>query len=381
MNGTAGRNYLANHQIAPQLLQGTPSYNVEVGNGQVPAGEFYPAQYLPVIQSENRLAGSGYVLMPGKVVCLDEDSRIVPAGLVAEVKNARSVAGYTTAPTSPTTYGQLSQDNGVLLKNGLFADAADEFVTANTFFSGAMSAFGFGMPVGIMRYSKLMTPGSDPSNPATFTKHGYDTGGGAAFSRWCQIQVPVIETSARTEVMPEGETTFRITVYPNASGLAFTGFAPAKKALPQMMTAPVATVADQYALLGRTIMFNGPLPAGTAVVYTPEIKTPFTSLVVTSVTGANQLQNGIVSYDFNSNFVLSGSAIAPHLIGSIIDVKQGQNDDLKLVRSYFRDFGLWQEQPGSATDGRNTQLSIANAPRWIARIVVNFETLYQTYTA
>ena len=56
MANTGGRNYMANLVGAPQIIQGTPNYNVEVSEGQVPPGEFYPAGYLPVTQSENRIA-------------------------------------------------------------------------------------------------------------------------------------------------------------------------------------------------------------------------------------------------------------------------------------------------------------------------------------
>jgi hypothetical protein len=59
-------------------------------------------------------------------------------------------------------------------------------------------------------------------------------------------------------------------------------------------------------------------------------------------------------------------------IGQILDVKNGSDKDLALVLTWFRDQGLWQEQPGSATDGRNTMLSIVNAPKYVARIAVNF---------
>lgn len=378
MSSSAGRNYLANHVVAPQIIQGTPNYNVEVAEGQVPPGEFYPASYLPVTQSENRIAGSGFVLMPGKVVCLDQNGRLVPAGLVAEVKKARNVANYTFAGTA-TTYSSLSQENGVVNMSGSFVHDTDNFVTENLF-SAANSGFNFTMPVGVMRYSALKAPGSDPSNPATFTQHAYDTGGARAFSRWCYLQVPVVETQSRSEAIATGARDHRIAVYANSSGISFTGgFAPTVKALPSFMTAATGADADQYCLVGRTILFNGPVPSGKSVTYTPEIKTPFCSLVVASAPTPEDLRGQAVSYDVNSNFVLSGSKIAPHLIGQILDVKSGQNDDLKLVRSYFRDFGLWAEQPGSATDGRNAQLSIANAPKYIARIAVNFETLYQTY--
>lgn len=373
---TIGRNYLANHVVAPQIIQGTPNYNVEVAEGQVPPGEFYPAQYLPVVQSENRIAGSGFVLMPGKVVCLDQNGRLVPAGLAAEVKKARGVAGYTYAGAA-TTYDALSESNGVVNSLGQFVQAGDNFVTSNLF-STAASGFNFTMPVGVMRYSALKAPGSDPSNPATFTQHSYDTGGARAFSRWCYIQVPVVETQTRTEAIPAGVTDYRITIYPDAAGLTFTGVTLTQKALPNFMSS--SATATQYAIVGRTILFNGPTPAGVSVSYNPNIQTPFCSLVINSSADPTKLLGQAVGYDVNSNFVLGGNKVAPHLVGQILDVKSGQSDDLKLVRTYFRDFGLWQEQPGSATDGRNTQLSIANAPKYIARIAVNFETLYQAYT-
>jgi hypothetical protein len=349
-----------------------------VAEGQVPPGEFYAASYLPVTQSENRIAGSGYVLMPGKVVCLDQNGRLVPAGLVAEIKKARSVVGYTYAGAA-TTYGALSVENQVINLNNQFVQDDDEFVTGNLF-STAASGFNFTMPVGIMRYAGLKAPGSNPTNPATFTQHGYDTNGARAFTRWCYIQVPVVETFARTESVAAGVTSHRITVYASSSGLTFTGATLTAKALPSLMTAPSGSTADQYSILGRTVLFNGPSPSGLSISYTPEIKTPFCSLVVSSAPSAESLRGQSVSYDVNSNFVLGSVKIAPHLVGQILDVRSGQDDDLKLVRSYFRDFGLWQEQPGSATDGRNTQLSIANAPKYIARIAVNFETLYQTYS-
>lgn len=372
----SGTNYFANHVVAPQIIQGTPNYNVELAEGQVPPGEFYAAGYLPIVQSENRIAGSGFVLMPGKVVCLDQNGRLVPAGLAAEIKSARSVAGYTYAG-SATTYGQLSVDNQVVNYNGQFVTAEDEVADI---FSSSASAFNFTMPVGVMRYAGLKSPGADPTNPATYTQHSYDTNGARAFSRWCYIQVPVVETQARTESVASGVQSHRIALYASVAGVSFTGASFTAKATPSFFTAPAGATADQYAIVGRTILFNGPTGSGISVTYTPDIKTPFCSLVVSSAATPEALRGQSVSYDINSNFVLGANKIAPHLVGQILDVKSGQSDDLKLVRTYFRDFGLWQEQPGSATDGRNAQLSIANAPKYIARIAVNFETLYQTYT-
>ena len=72
-----------------------------------------------------------------------------------------------------------------------------------------------------------------------------------------------------------------------------------------------------------------------------------------------------------SDFKLADSA-SDYLVGNILDVTAGSPQDLKLVLSHFRDLGLTSEAPGYATDGRNTQLTIANAPVYIARIAVNF---------
>ena len=375
-DSAVGVNYLANLVPAPQILQGTPNYNVEVSEGQNPPGEFYPAPYLPVLLSENRLAGSGFVLMPGKVVTLDGNKRLVPAGF------GKLVNKEIATPTSGAgliKYTSLDTQMGVIGANGTFvADGDDAVVETAANLATAAGGQIADVPVGIMRYSALMAPGSDPSNPATFYKHAYDTGGARAFSRWAYIQIPVVETAARTEVIPTGATTYRVKVY-FTGNLTFTGLTPAHKGIGSMLTAPtVPGVADQYSILGRTILFNGAVPDGVSVTYTPTVLTPFQALQVTGpLTSINQLIGKAVSFDNNSNFVVDGSSqdLGYNVVGRILDTKKGQNDDLKLVRSYFRDMGLWQEQPGSATDGRNTQLSIVNAPSYIVRIAVNFNSL------
>lgn len=245
-------------------------------------------------------------------------------------------------------------------------------------------------PIGIMRYSALQAPGSDPSNPATFYKHAYDTGGARAFSRWCYIQVPVVEVNKRVETIATGVNTHRIALYPGGAivikkgGVVQFAAAGSVKALPNMMT-QAAGAPTQYAMVGRTIMFNGVTNAGWTVEYTPKLDLPFCSLTIDKgadiVDGASlNLSDFIgetVGYDIESNFRFfdNGTTTDTFKVGRVLDVKLGTNEDLKLVRTYFRDFGLWQEQPGYATDGRNTQLSIANAPKWIARIAVSFNDI------
>lgn len=376
-----GRNYQANHQVAPQILQGTPNYNVEVSEGQNPPGEFYPASYLPAVISENRIAGSAYVLMPGKVIALDKSNkRIVPAGFAKDEADA-------AAGARSIKYSRLDVDNGTVAPNGSMAVDGDEVVTA------ALAAGStFTDPVGIMRYAALAAPGTDPSNPATFFKHSYDTGGARAFSRWAYIQVPVVEVNDRVETIAAGVNTHRIALYPGTAltikdngGVALFTAAGSVKAFANQLNQAAGATADGYALMGRTIMFNGPTGAGWTVTYTPKVDLPFTHLVSPFAGDVTNGASGPISqfigeevgFNVESNFELWGSGIDnSQKIGRVLDIKNGSNEDLKLVFSYFRDFGLWQEQPGYATDGRNTQLSIANAPKYIARIAVNFNLFY-----
>ncbi len=405
----SGTNYFGNHQGAPQILQGTPNYNVEIGEGQTPPGEFYPAHYLPVVQTENRLMGSWFVLMPGKVVSLDSNKRLIGAGLaedyaafetayVADPGNAAAklVAGNAAAQIK---YTANDEANGTVDAQGIAAVAGDSVAEA-MYDGGSAKSIGVTAPVGIMRYSALTAPGTDPSNPATFFKHAYDTGGARAFSRWCYIQIPVVEVNERREVIPTGVSSFRATLYPGAGANGITVKASAANgaatialtqyANPVLMPAPAggATTADAFVLIGRTLQFNGLTSAGWTVCYTPKIDLPFTCLKTTDAAGKaldmgqsavdiKSLLGEEVGYNLGSDFQLIGSAgCFTKKVGRILDVKSGTNEDLKLVLSYFRDAGLWQEQPGYATDGRNTMLSIANAPKYIARIAVNFNLFY-----
>lgn len=410
MEGINGKGYLGNHLGAPQILQGTPNYNVEISEGQNPPGEFYPAHYLPVVQSENRLQGSWYVFMPGKVVAFDTNKRLIPAGLAwdkekYDVAYAAEIAGAVD-PVNPTvgeiadavlagqgatslTYSANDATAGVIsASGGTYVADGDSIVDG-------MIAAGLGVtdPIGIMRYSALMAPGTDPSNPATFFKHAYDTGGARAFSRWCYIQVPVIETAKRVEPMTTGSNTHRFTVYSDGSGFVFKKDTVvqtlAQKANPMFMTTPtVAGTPDQYVVIGRTILFNDKLPAGAWVCeYMPKVDLPFTCMTIAGASEEGdrrytnmQLANLLgdtVSYDINSNFI--GSAAGGSngkVVGRVLDVKVGTDKDLALVRTYYRDQGLWQEAPGTATDGRNAILAVSNAPKYIAKIAVNFNTFW-----
>lgn len=391
-----GRNYFANHQVAPQILQGTPMYNVEVSEGNNPPGDFYPASYLPVVQSENRIGGSNFVLMPGKVVSLDTNKRLIPAGLAWDKKNydtayAAAVGDAATKKAAGTAATTMLYDAADVAAGVIKADNGTYAVEGDSVASGMADAnVGVTNAIGIMRYSALQAPGPDPSDPSTFYKHAYDTGGARAFSRWCYIQVPVVEVNQREEAIPAGAPTYRIQLYTDGTPLAFykagvlVGSITAK-ANPSMFTEQVTGDPTQFAVVGRTILFNGVVPAGYTVRYQPKVDLPFTCLKATygnGVIGKDFTEKGMkdylgqyVSYNMDSNFqVLGTDGAFTRKIGEILDFKEGSSKDLALVRTYFRDFGLWQEAPGSATDGRNAYLAIANAPRYIARIAVNFNT-------
>jgi hypothetical protein len=374
-----GRNYFANHVVAPQVLQGTPNYNVEVSEGINPPGEFLPAHYLPTVVSENRIGGSYYVLMSGKVVAMDSNGRLIPGGLGLD---------WAEGDGSGTI---LYGDNDVAAG---FTNANGGRITSTDRVTDAMYDAGISVtdPVGIMRYSKLMAPGTRDLDPSSYWKHSYDTGGSAAFTRWGYIQVPIVETNTRQEFIQTNATDHRIQLYPNVSGLTFKVGSVEVTGLTQKQSPRDLTMGanfTEYAMVGRTIFMNSAAVATLNVNYAPQVDLPFTVLkdtvktpsttaagVTTGGMGLSDLIGMQVTYDKGSDFKLLDSYVfasqTENMVGRILDIKEGSSADLKLVRTYFRDFGLWQEMPGSATDGRNAMLSIANAPKYIARIAVNF---------
>ena len=395
MAGFKGTNYFSQFEKAPQIIQGTPSYDVEVGDGINPPGSFFPAWYLPTAVSENRIGGSNFVLMPGKVITYDTNKRLVGAGLILDKANASGsrILKYTAADVAASVRNAA---------NTSVVTAGDEVYTG-------MAATGIDVidaPIGYIRYSALQAAGTDPNDPSTFFKHNYDTGGSRAYSRKGYIQVPIVEINQRAEALTAGAKEHRVALYTSAtgdvSGLTFhdvtTAGSPVTKTLtlvasPALLTAPASgTVPTRYAVIGRTILFNYELPTKWEVRYTPYVAIPFACLKVdygsgkiigTGQTANAQVAYGVsdligktVGYNINSDYQVSGSTgCSTTKLGRILDLKEGKSADLALVRTYFRDFGLWQEGPGSSTDGRNAILSIANAPRYIARIATNFEAI------
>lgn len=389
--GFKGNNYFAAFEKAPQIIQGTPSYDIEVGDGINPPGDFYPAHYLPVVQSENRIGGSNYVLMPGKVITYDTNKRLVGAGLILD-----KALG---AGSRLIKYKQADVDAGV--RNAAvtgFAAVGDEVYTNMI----AADIDVISDPIGFIRYSALQAAGTNPGDPSTFFKHNYDTGSARAYSRSAYIQVPVVEINTRAEKMVVGAKEHRIALYQDSNAVTFFDVtnpsSPVQKTLtavatPTALTPPVSgTLPTAFAQIGRTLLFNYTLPANWEVRYTPNVALPFACLKVDygsgKIIGSSDSTNGIlakgvadligqkIGFNTNSDYQIWGTAGAStQKIGRVLDVKSGSSKDLALVRTYFRDFGLWQEGPGSATDGRNAILSIANAPKYIVRIKVNFDAV------
>ncbi|MDY0199180.1 MAG: hypothetical protein RBR68_15350 [Tenuifilaceae bacterium] len=406
MSGFKGVNYFANYEKAPQIIQGTPNYNVEVSEGNNPPGDFFPATYLKVAVSENRIGGSNFVLMPGKPVAFDTNKRLIPAGLAMEKESFEET--YSTTVGDAATKLTAAEAAATIKYSAVDASAGvrDPYtglvVTADDVVASSMKAAGLGVtdPIGIMRYSALQAAGTDPSDPSTFYKHNYDTGGAKAFTRWAYIQVPVVEINQRAEAMVNGSNSHRIALY-LADGGSVTFYKAGvqktvtQKASPALFTDPVsAGIPDQYAINGRTVFLNCKIAASDwEIRYTPKVDLPFTCLsvgygsgkIINSTDGSNGLvEKGladyigqVVGYNLDSNFqVLGTDGCSTRKLGRILDVKAGSSKDLALVRTYFRDFGLWQEGPGSATDGRNAYLAIANAPKYMVRIAVNFNLFY-----
>jgi hypothetical protein len=94
--------------------------NVEVSEGVRPAQHFQVPDYLPLMRYDNR-AQDFKVLSHGKVVAVDSDNYVVPAGLLLDIEAAQAAGDFSTVVNK---YSSLDVANGI-------RNAAGELVTEN----------------------------------------------------------------------------------------------------------------------------------------------------------------------------------------------------------------------------------------------------------
>ena len=160
----------------PDLMDNITPNNVVQMNASVPAGEWKPASWLPVVWQNDR-SKDYFVISSGKVVSFDASGRIVPSGLIrlAEATgNAQAFITYTSEDEAARVVGV----------DGDFVQAGDSLTLEG--FCDAVIARGWmpgedapgadddncrdfvrkfiSAPVGVAAYDVYVWAGDDPAN-------------------------------------------------------------------------------------------------------------------------------------------------------------------------------------------------------------------------
>ena len=178
--------------------------NTEVSEGVRPAENFIPAPYLPLVRYDKKLEDY-YVVSAGKVVALDSNNYIVPAGLLKDIQTAIT-AGDVTAAGIVNKYTATDVAEGVKNAAGDFATNGEAVIAAFFPSDDASVSNGKGgagtpritvsKPIGIAPYNYFRWNGSGmDGNPMDYTYTNYNMQSGVAVLTRYYIEMPVVSTT------------------------------------------------------------------------------------------------------------------------------------------------------------------------------------------
>lgn len=204
---------------------------VEHSESQYPAAELKPAAWLPVVRYDKKVE-EYTVIAAGKVVSLDKQGHVVPAGLklAFEAAGGATVLTYTAndysegtidlttgvsyATNGTTTYTQ-TQVTTALRARGLIgaAEFARDFISE---------------PIGYAPYTYWQWCGGDGWNPALFRKHNHSLQHQVAAGTDKVLEIPVVPAAVSAETQGGGAgiadtaITFGTAAWKSSTGIAAT---------------------------------------------------------------------------------------------------------------------------------------------------------------
>lgn len=373
--------YAANHKTWDHVGNIIP--DVEHSEGSRPAIEFKPAAWLPVV-FKDKYYEDWNVIMPGKIVALDNDGRVCPAQY--------GVASATITYTSDDVVaGVIDVRTGVTLLIGAIGTFNVSAVTA---FNGGANAMAVSKPIGVAPYAYLRWAGGDGSNPANFIEHNYQRQHQTAVLCDYVINVPLI---------PAVQTATALTF---AAPVANVAAATAVAHLPVATNTPRTPIAftstdaglftNQVSTLALVVSSGDwfiDQITGIVSVYatiTPTVNISYyrydaaPAAVSVFASAVGDLHPGdFVKCDLNSNFVVAASNVNfQDVIGQVLERDAGfPKDGLERVRTAFNPAinttgtgalpgtaGQLDQMPGTATGGMPAQISYSGAADTIVRI-------------
>lgn len=181
--------------------------NFEFSEGIRPAGEFMPAPYLPAVRF-NKYFEEYFVVSGGKIVALDSNGDVVPAGLRKEAAayvTEFTANGEAAADAAATIrYGERDVERGCLDAKGNAVTVGQPVVKAFFDIAGAVitPVLTISNPVGVSSYNYWAHPGGNGENPADYLKANFNLQNKVAFLCDYQIELPIVADKATYDAAP-----------------------------------------------------------------------------------------------------------------------------------------------------------------------------------
>ncbi len=203
----------------------------EHSESQYPAAELKPAAWLPVLRYDKKVE-EYTVVAAGKVVAVDKQGYVVPAGM----KLAFEVAVGSTA----LTYTSNDYDTGTIdLTTGISYAVNGTTTYTQTQLTTALRALGriratedardfISEPVGYARYSYWQWCGGDGWNPALFRRHNHSLQHQVAIGTDKVLEAPLVpsvetaETQGGGVAIADTAITFGTGAWKSATGISLT---------------------------------------------------------------------------------------------------------------------------------------------------------------
>lgn len=401
--------YTPNHKTWDHVGNMIPV--VEHSEGIRPAGEYKPAAWLPV-QFYDKYYEEWFVILPGKILAMDNDGRLCPGG-------------YSAATPLSITYTANDVDAGVIdVRTGVALITGGIGTVAVSAVANFMGRTGVAMtvsaPVAVAPYAYWQWAGDgglldDGFNPAGFRQHNHSLQHQTAILCDYVLELPLIPAVAASENLENDSFATTVLVLgpinnlPVAKNTVRTPITFANNTLTDSATRfvrEVDTVADIQQLgdwhinldTGMVSTWASADPGGGATAYAVSYNhyasAPTTVSKFASAVG-NLKGGDFVLCDTNSNFAVAdpagtgrgtasfeGGDQFDQIMGQVLEVEDTLDKDaLARVRTAYNPpigtdasgslpayAGQMDQMPGSATGGATDKVHYAGAANLVVRI-------------
>lgn len=411
--------YTPSHKVWDHVGNILPK--VEHSEGIRPSIEWKVAEWLPV-QFFDKHFENWMVILTGKVLALDSDGRVVPAGLKIAVElsasgdvvtyTANDVAAGTVNVTTglPVTTAQLTDNSNTTIGYTITE------INAAGFMGRSGVTLTVSNPVGVAPYAYLQWAGGDGSNPTEFKQHNYNMQHQVAILCDYVLELPLVpaETDAESlTFVSQGSNVYvlsGVNVLDNLPAAANTVRTPIEFAGGSSATLFVNQVADADDIVaagdwhinldtGVISVYSAGAVTSVTVSYSHYAAAPATVSKFACAVG--DLQPGdLVTFDADSNYRIANSSTLflaettynataraqiarSHglVIGQVLDVEVYPRGGLDKVRTAHVPalgtsatgskpayLGQLDQMAGSATGGVPTNIHYAGAADRVVRI-------------